>query len=149
MSTYVPRKDDENGSDRDLADEALETLLGLAVGILKGLVTNLEEVFTTLNGCGDFARCVGNGATHLHSQFLTKLILLGQETVEELANNGLTLLQRCLAVVLESLSGDLGKRLKVSSRGAIPGEDGLVCVWGDCGDCFNRHIDVYVCEVLK
>jgi hypothetical protein len=143
-STYVPRKDDENRSDRNLTDEALETLLGLTVGILEGLVANLEKVFTTLNSCGDFARCVGNGATHLHSQLLTELILLSQESIEELANDGLTLLQCCLAVALESLGGDLGKRLKVSSRGAIPGEDGLVCVWGDCGDCFDRHLDVYV-----
>lgn len=141
-STYVPRKDDEYRSDRDLSDETLEALLGLAVGVLEGLITNLEEIFTSLDSCGDLSRCVRDGAAHLNSQLFTELILLSQEAIKELANNSLTLLQRCLAIALESLSGDLGERLKVSLRGAIPGKDGLVCVWGDCGDDFERHCGV-------
>lgn len=70
VATHIPRKQDQDGSDGHLANEALEPLFRLAVRVPEGLVANLEHVLAALDGRGNLGGGKGNGPPHLHRQFL-------------------------------------------------------------------------------
>lgn len=107
--TYIPGKDDENRANGDFANEALETLLSLAVGVLEDLVADLEEVLGALHGGGDLDAGVGDGASHLDGELLGKVILQVEEKLECGLDDLLAVCERRLAPRLESLGGGVGK----------------------------------------
>ena len=92
-ATHIPREDDEHGTDWQLADKALETLLGLAIRVLENLIADLEQVFASLNGSLDLDGAEGDGSAHLNGDLLGKLILAVKQTLEKLAHDVLTLLE--------------------------------------------------------
>ena len=51
--SYVPGEYDQDRTDGDLPNEALEALLRLSIGVLKNILANLDQVVAPLNSCGN------------------------------------------------------------------------------------------------
>ncbi|GJC94275.1 hypothetical protein ColKHC_03101 [Colletotrichum higginsianum] len=106
---HVLDDQNEDRTNGDLADEALEALLRLAVGVLEHLIADLEEVLAALHRGGDLDAGVGNGAAHLDGELLGELILLLEQKIQRLLDDGLAVGQGGLAPRLEGLGGGVGK----------------------------------------
>jgi hypothetical protein len=87
--TNVPRKKNQDGSQWDFSNVALEALLCLALGVAQHFITDLEKILAPHHGRSDFLRRVGDRAPHLFGDLFGELILAVIEQLQRLLDDGL------------------------------------------------------------
>lgn len=117
--THVPRKQDQDGTQRDLADVSLESLFGFSGSIRQALAAHFEHVVTAQRCRVHFFGCVRDRATHLVGDLLRQLIAPLPKQRQRFLDNLLAILKRGLAEALESFQGSPGDGRDLGIGGAL------------------------------
>jgi hypothetical protein len=111
LCTYVPGEKNQNWSNGNLPNVALEALLRLAFSVLESFFTNLKQIFAPHHSCCDLLGRICDRTSHLLSDLHGQLILTIVEQFQSLLHNFLPVCKTGTAIGLERELGILGDGL--------------------------------------